>query len=80
MKYFTFFRESNKFDDILNDAALKKQIHLKLNWYQHLIIGCADITDGEIGYLTLKFGDDLRSITEKDYTPKPNVDYIPIRR
>ena len=80
MKNFTFYRENNKFDDILNDITLKKHIHLKLHWYQYLIIGCNDITDGIEGYLMLKFGDDLRKLTDKDYTPIPNVDYIPIRR
>lgn len=80
MKHFTFFRESNKFDDILNDTTLKKHIHLKLQWYQYLTIGCEEISDSEVGYLTLKFGDDLRKLTDKDYTPIPNVDYIPIKR
>lgn len=80
MKHFTFYRENNKFDDILNDLTLKKHIHLKLHWYQHLTIGCVDISDSVQGYLMLKFGDDLRKLTDKDYTPIPNVDYTPIRR
>lgn len=80
MKNFTFYRENNKFDDILNDITLKKHIHLKLRWYQYLTIGCSDITDSIEGYLMLKFGDDLRKLTDSDYTPIPNVDYTPVRR
>lgn len=80
MKHFTFYRESNNFDDILNDITLKKHIHLKLYWNQYLTIGCSDITESIEGYLMLKFGDDLRKLTDKDYTPVPNVDYTPVRR
>jgi len=79
MKHFTFYRESNKFDDILNDPTLKKHIYIKLQWYQHLTIGCNDLTESIQGYLMLKFGEDLRSLTDKNYTPIANVDYVPKR-
>jgi len=39
MKYYTFYRESNNFDDILKDPILKKSIDEVIRWYQHLIIG-----------------------------------------
>ena len=39
MKYYTFYRENNNFDDILNDLIIKKIIDEKIRWFQYLIIG-----------------------------------------
>ena len=80
MKYFTFYRESNNFDDILNDVALKKKIHFKIRWTDHLEIGINHYSDeGLITYIELKYGESITRLT-KDYSPVPHVDYIPIRR
>ena len=83
MKYFTFYRESNNFDDILKDINLKKFITTKLRWSNYLMIGINEYKkDAEktFSYITLKFGDEMRTNLTKDYSPIPNVDYTPIRR
>lgn len=81
MRHFTFYRESNNFDDILNDIALKKKIHFKLRWSKYLEIGINDYIDpGLITYIELKYGESIKQHLTKDYSPQPNVDYIPIRR
>lgn len=78
MKYYTFYRESNDFTDILNDNSLKSSTCLKIQFHKRLIIGLRLATeDSVLGYLVLKYGDDMIKLSEKDYTPKPNVDYIP---
>lgn len=79
MNYYVFYRESNKFDDLLNDVNLKKLITLKMSWYQHLVIGFNDLSDDIRGYIILKYGDELTKLTEKDYSPIINVDYVPKR-
>lgn len=76
MKYYTFFRENNKFDDILKDMNLKKLIDEQITWHQHLIIGMQD--DSKISsYITLKYGDEMKTDVIKDFSPVPGVDYIP---
>jgi hypothetical protein len=77
MKYYTFFRENNKFDDILNDAILKKFLLEKVKWHQHLMIGLSDKVEGNLSYLTLKYGDDIITDYYKDFSPIPGVDYKP---
>ena len=78
IKYYTFYRENNKFDDILKDNNIKKVIHLKIKWYQHLMIGInEDGNDRHFSYITLKYGDDMKKLDYKDRTPIPNIDYIP---
>lgn len=80
MRNFTFYRESNNFDDILTDVALKKKIHFKLRWSNHLEISINTFKDeGLITYIELKYGESITRLT-KDYSPVPHVDYIPIRR
>lgn len=81
MKYYTFYRESNKFDDILNDAILKKSIDEVVTWYQHLVIGVyeTDKTDQNNSYITLKYGDEMQNDLVKDRSPVPGVDYMPKR-
>ena len=76
MKYITFYRESSDFEDILKDPNLKKIIYEKTKWFQHLTLGIKD--DEKIfSYITLKYGDDIRTNLVKDYSPIPTIDYIP---
>lgn len=79
MKYITFFRENNKFDDILTDLNLKKVISMKMKWYQHLMIGIDDYKENEqtFSYITLKYGDEMVQDLFKDQSPIPGVDYQP---
>ena len=83
MKYYTFYRESNNFDDILKDINLKKVVKHKIRWENYLQIGIdnfqSDI-DKIFSYISLKYGDEIRNSLTKDYSPQPNVDYIPIRK
>jgi hypothetical protein len=78
MKQYTFFREDNKFDDILNDIILKKLIDQKIRWYQHLMIGMIE-DDKTTSYITLKYGDEMVNEVVKDFSPVPGVDYTPKR-
>ena len=79
MKYYTFYRESNNFDDILNDAMLKKSIDEVIRWYQYLIIGYYDSTKASSNsiYISLTYGDEMTNNLVKDYSPIPGVDYVP---
>ena len=76
MKYFTFTRENNDFDDILKDVNLKKVIDQKISWYQYLMIGMND-DDKITSYITLKYGDEMVGELTKDYSPIIGVDYTP---
>jgi hypothetical protein len=80
MKYITFYRENDNFDDILNDINLKKHIHEKIKWLNFLRIGLNDDKSTLFSYITLKYGDEMRTKLTEDYSPIPNVDYLPIRR
>ena len=83
MKYYTFYRESNNFDDILRDINLKKVTKHKIRCEHHLMIGINEYKKGIdriFSYITLKYGDEIRTTLTKDYRPIPNVDYIPIKR
>jgi hypothetical protein len=78
MKYYTFYREDDKFDDILKDIILKKLIDQKIRWYQHLMLGMiAD--DRTTSYITLKYGDEMVNGVVKDFSPIPGIDYTPKR-
>jgi hypothetical protein len=79
MKYYTFYRENNNFDDILNDIIIKKIIDERLRWYQYLIIGMNDKHEQSFSYITLKYGDEMKQELVKDFSPIPGVDYIPKR-
>lgn len=80
MKYYTFKRESNDFKDILNDATLKANTKTKIKWVNHLMIGLSEKTeDNVLAYIVLKYGEDITNPINKDYTPIPNVDYVPKR-
>jgi hypothetical protein len=79
MKYYTFYRENNNFDDILNDTIIKKIIDEKLRWYQYLIIGMNEKNEQSFSYITLKYGDEMKQELVRDFTPIPGIDYIPKR-
>ena len=79
MKTITFYRENNKFDDILNDNVLKKHFSKKIGWYQHLTIDVHDEDDkGILTYINIKYGESIKELT-KDYSPIMYVDYVPIK-
>lgn len=77
MKHYTFFRENNKFDDIIKDPNLKKVIDEKIQWYQHLMITVNEDDEGSLSYINLKYGDDMVQNLYKDFTPVGGVDYTP---
>lgn len=80
MKYYTFYRESNNFTDILNDIVIKKYIEEVVTWKYYLNIGIENKNESKVNiHITLKYGDELKTDLIKDYAPKPNVDYIPVR-
>lgn len=80
MKYFIFYRESNKFDDILKDKNIKKYVDEVILSSKHCIIGILEEYEHNVStYIILKYGDELRNHLTKDYSPIPNVDYVPIR-
>ena len=81
MKYYTFYRENNNFDDILSDTIVKKFAQTKIKWYQYIMIGMRkDGNDQNFSMLTLKYGEDMVNNLTKDFTPIPGVDYIPKKR
>lgn len=78
MKYYTFYRESNKFDDILNDKVLKKYIDYITIWKNYLRVGINKEYESKVNiHITLKYGDELRNHLSNDYSPKPHIDYTP---
>lgn len=81
MKYYTFKRESNNFDDILSDTNVKTAIRTKIRWLNHLILGFSDSDQNQniFGYIVLKYGENIVNPIETDFTPVPNKDYIPIK-
>jgi len=79
MKYYTFYRENNNFDDILNDTIIKKIIDEKMRWFQHLIIGMNEKHEQTFSYITLKYGDEMKPALVRDFSPVPGIDYIPKR-
>jgi len=80
MKYYTFYRETNSFDDILKDIVIKKYIEEITKWKNYLTIGIEDKNVDKVSiHITLKYGDELKTDIIKDYAPIPNVDYKPKR-
>lgn len=78
MKYYIFYRENNKFDDILKDSNISRVICFKILWDQHLMIGLGNkSSDRHYSYITLKYGEDMKKLDVIDRTPIPNIDYIP---
>ena len=81
MKYYTFYRENNNFDDIESDNIVKKFADTKIKWYQHFMIAMKkDGNDQNFSMLTLKYGEDMVNNLTKDFTPVAGVDYIPEKR
>jgi hypothetical protein len=81
MKYYTFFRENNNFDDILSDNSVKKIIATKIKWHQHLMIGIhKEGNEQNFSLITLKYGEDMINNLTKDFTPIAGVDYMPKKR
>lgn len=80
MKLYTFHRENNNFDDILTDKELKSLIATKIFFKNHLMIGFKQGTkESTLSYMVLKYGESIINPVAKDYTPIPNIDYIPRR-
>ena len=78
MKYYTFFRENDNFDDILSDNIVKKIAGTKIRWYQHFMIGINKYgNDQNFSMLTLKYSEDMVNNLTKDFTPVAGVDYTP---
>ena len=70
MKYYIFYRENNKFDDIESDNIIKKFANHKIKWYQHFMIGMRkDGNDQNFSMLTLKYGEDMVNNLTRDFTP-----------
>jgi hypothetical protein len=78
MIYYTFKRESNDFKDMLSDVTIKKEIDTQMAWHQHITLGFRDdVPQKTLGYLVIKYGDEITNPFEFDYSPVENVDYIP---
>ena len=78
MKYYTFYRESNNFDDLLSDPIIKKIADTKIQWTNYLMIGIEVLKNEQnFSYITLKYGDDMINGVCKDFTPVPGIDYTP---
>lgn len=78
MKYYTFYRENNNFDDIEKDNIVKKFANSKIRWYQYFMIGMDRYSnDQNFSMLTLKYGEDMVNNLTKDFTPIAGVDYSP---
>ena len=77
IKYYIFYREDNKFDDILDDTNLKKLFNIKISWNQYLMLGSDSVSDETYSYMLLKYGDDMKNIRNivTDRKPIPGVDY-----
>ena len=82
MKYYVFKRDSDNFDDILEDVALKPIIRHKIKSKHQLILGFADEDEKIMSYMTIKYGDDMTSFDKivPDRTPVMGKDYMPVRR
>jgi len=76
MKHIAFHRESNLFEDILEDPTLKGHVILKIKWQHGLLIQLADSDEQLLSYIELKYGESIVKLC-KDRTPIPYVDYLP---
>ena len=81
MKYYTFHRSDNNFDDILKDPSLSKLIDEKISWRNYLMIGISDDAKNNqaFSYITIKYGDDMVTSLVRDFRPLPGIDYVPKR-
>lgn len=80
MSYTVFYRESNKFNDILSDPVIKKAIRFKMSFTDFLILKLD--SDQNTSYMIIKYGDDVISLSNfiPDRSPIPNKDYIPNKK
>lgn len=81
MRFLIFNRESNNFDDILQDVKLHK-ICYKLRFLNHLILGFDFKNEKEKSLFTLKYGDDMIDFGHivPDRSPVMYRDYIPKKK
>lgn len=78
MKHYTFYRENDKFDDILKDPVIKKYIYMKIHWRNYLRIALSEHDENIQSYVTLKYGDEMKNnCLVTDRKPVPFVDYMP---
>lgn len=80
MKYYTFYSEQNDFKDILNDPIIKAAAKTKIKSKNFLTLGFGSTKKNNnlFGYLVLKYGEMIKHYYNKDYTPIPYIDYVPI--
>ena len=84
MKFLVFTRESNNFEDIIKDPALKNKYKTKIEYSGNLVLGFSE-EDGYgkiLSYIMLKYGDDMKEFGSlvPDRSPKMYVDYSPKRK
>lgn len=79
MTTFIFYREDNKFDDILEDMNVKKHFKQKISFRRYLILMGYHVPDETKSYMMLKYGDEMRTWDHirKDNSPIPYKDYTP---
>lgn len=79
MTTFIFYREDNKFDDILNDVNVKKHFKQKISFRRYLVLMSYHVPDETKSYMMLKYGDEMRTWDHirKDNSPIPYKDYTP---
>lgn len=75
-----FKRNSNNFDDILEDVSYTQYIDYKISWGNHLMLKFIEDMPDEIKtYINIKYGDDIvdKTTIVPDRSPKMYVDYLP---
>ncbi len=79
MTTYLFYRENNKFDDILADKNVTKPLKQKIQWKHYLLLMGYHVPEETKSYIMLKYGDDIKSWdhVRKDNSPVPYVDYLP---
>lgn len=79
MTTFIFYREDNKFDDILDDKNVKKHFKQKISFRNYLVLMSYHVPDETKSYMMLKYGDEMRTWDHirKDNSPIPYKDYLP---
>jgi hypothetical protein len=76
---YLFYREDNKFEDILNDNTIKKYFRQRIRWKYYLLLISHTVPEEAQSYLMIKYGDDMKSWDHirKDNSPIPYKDYLP---
>ena len=85
MNFIQFYRESNKFDDIIKDPALKNKYKTKIQYNNNLLLGFPEEADDSskiLSYILLKYGDEIIEFNKlvPDRSPIMGVDYVPKRK